>query len=1046
MFGWEIGFDRPWYLLILLLLPVMWLLSLNSLSGLGNLRRFFALMLRTLVFTAIILALAEVQLLRTSDKMTVIYLLDQSQSIPSTKRAAMLEYAIREVRKHRDASRGDKAGVIVFGADARIEIPPFEDELPTIGNIENYLELRTDATNLASAMKLAKASFPEDSAKRIVIITDGNENLGDVSSIAHKLAREDGVGIDVVPVTLSARTEIDVEKFSIPSDLRVGQKFASRVVVNNYADPNDPNARVPGRLRLSQLVAGQDEEPLGDIPVTLDPGKNVYTFPNEIKKSAMYTYRAVFIPDDPDQDQMPQNNTATAYTHVRGSGHVLFIEDADHLGQFGDLISSLQEDNSVEEGGEKPVEVTRMSSDRLFTDPIELLSYDTVVLANVPRSSGDDLQGVSSFSDEQIKMLVKNTEEMGAGIVMLGGENSFGAGGWANTDLEKAMPVDFQIKNDKVSAVGALVMLMHASEMAQGNHWQKVIAQEAIKSLGPLDYCGLIHWDNQTGTDDWLWSKPKGLVQITGKRKSMMARVGRMVPGDMPYFEPAMKKALFAFNRSDGAGRGPRFASIKHMIVISDGDPPPPTNGTLAAYAAAKIKVTTVAVGAHGQTGHQTLQRIANATGGKYYKVTNPKALPRIYQREARRVAKPLIFDDNGRGNIPVQVQYPHEIIGSIPHNAFKTVDAYMLTTLKDSALIEQALIATKPNNTTNSTIMASWNYGLGRTVVFTSDVGQKWAKDWAEADYYDRFFGDMIRWSMRPINNEANFTVATDVRDGKVKIIVTALDKDDEFINQLNMSASVTRPDGEKMVVKMQQISAGRYVGEVEGSEAGSYLFAIKPEDYGLVTGGVNVPFSSEFRDRQTNDPLLDKLATIQPKGGKPGVKLVGNLSGDGIDTLLKTDTFRHTLEKAISSQDVWPLFVLVCATLFFADVFIRRVAISFEWLAPVWAWISRVILRRQAEQAPDERMSRLKSLKADVGERIEERRAAARFEPQPDTQATAAPSLEDVVEQQGSAQTPLPPPTQTSQMSPDAPEDDSYTSRLLKAKKKAFRDENET
>ena len=77
---------------------------------------------------------------------------------------------------------------------------------------------------------------------------------------------------------------------------------------------------------------------------------------------------------------------------------------------------------------------------------------------------------------------------------MLGGDASFGAGGWANTELEKAMPVDFQIKNAKVQAVGALVMMMHASEMAQGNYWQKVIGQEALKALGPMDYCGLVHW------------------------------------------------------------------------------------------------------------------------------------------------------------------------------------------------------------------------------------------------------------------------------------------------------------------------------------------------------------------------------------------------------------------------------------------------------------------------------------------------------------------------------------------------------------------------
>ena len=103
---------------------------------------------------------------------------------------------------------------------------------------------------------------------------------------------------------------------------------------------------------------------------------------------------------------------------------------------------------------------------------------------------------------------------MGSGIVMLGGNKAFGAGGWQGTELEKAMPVDFTIKNHKVVPVGALILVMHASEMAQGNYWQKVICTAAIQSLGYQDFCGIIHW---SGNETWLWKDPKtgaGLVRI----------------------------------------------------------------------------------------------------------------------------------------------------------------------------------------------------------------------------------------------------------------------------------------------------------------------------------------------------------------------------------------------------------------------------------------------------------------------------------------------------------------------------------------------------
>ena len=115
MFGFEIGFSRPWYLWLLALLPLLWLVSFRSLSGLGPYRRLFALAFRTLVFALVVVALAEIQMLRISDKVTVTYLLDQSESIPVVQRQAMLDYVQKAVLLHRRAEREDCAGVIVFG-------------------------------------------------------------------------------------------------------------------------------------------------------------------------------------------------------------------------------------------------------------------------------------------------------------------------------------------------------------------------------------------------------------------------------------------------------------------------------------------------------------------------------------------------------------------------------------------------------------------------------------------------------------------------------------------------------------------------------------------------------------------------------------------------------------------------------------------------------------------------------------------------------------------------------------------------------------------
>ena len=453
----------------------------------------------------------------------------------------MREYVVRDVRAHRDSKRNDRAGVIVFGREAAIEVPPYDDDVPDTGAFEASLE-RRDATNLESALKLAAASFPEDTAKRIVIVTDGNENLGSASTVAPTLAAS-GIGIDVVPVRLSTRAEVAVEKVTLPTDIRRGAPFEVRTVLSNFVegDRADPALRVRGKLRVTRMAGGR-EELVAEEPVELPPGKTVVGFRHTIDKPAMYTYQSVFVPDDASDDLLAQNNQASAFTHVRGRGRVLMIEDGNQRGDFDFLVERLRLMN---------LEIDVQGSDQLFTSLGELQGYDCVVLANVPRSSGDDSASIASFRDEQIEMLVRNTQQMGAGLIMLGGENSFGAGGWANTDLEKAMPVDFQIKNAKIEAVGALVLVMHASEMAAGNHWQKIVAQEAIKALGPMDYCGLLHWDD-FARETWLWGGKQGLIRVSGQRKQMLALLNRMTPGDMPDFEPSLQLALASFNKVHG--------------------------------------------------------------------------------------------------------------------------------------------------------------------------------------------------------------------------------------------------------------------------------------------------------------------------------------------------------------------------------------------------------------------------------------------------------------------------------------------------------------
>lgn len=1013
-------FNSPWWLLLLLLLPAMWWFSFYSLSGLGRWRRLLALFLRTMVMMLIVAALAEMQYQRTSDRVTVIYLLDQSLSIPQARREAMIRYVNASIREQREGDKADKAGVIVFGKNAEVEVPPVDFNIQITRKVESLLD--QDFTNLSGAMQRAMAMFPHDSAKRLVLVTDGNQNVGDALEEARAIA-EAGVSIDVMPVPLDQRSDVAVETMALPPDIRRNQPFEARVVVNNTStDETGAGKSVKGHIRIVRK-AGDREETLVDEPHEIKPGKTVLPFRQEIDQPDFYTYEASFVPDDAKNDALTQNNVATAFTHVQGKGLVLLIENWEEPGEFDYLVERLRNEG---------LEVVVQPSNRLFTSLPELQRYDSVVLADVPRASGEDASNVSSFSDEQIKMLVRNTEELGCGLIMLGGPNSFGAGGWTNTELEKAMPVDFQIKSAKVVPVGALVLNMHASEIPQANYWQKVISQEAIKALGPRDYCGLVFFGQ---SDQWLWGQSQGgMVRVGANKQMMLSRIDRMQIGDMPDFDPSMKKAVAGLARCTDAAN-------KHMIIASDGDPAAPSNGTIAALKAGGITVTTVAVGSHGPAGSATLQNIATKLGGKYYVVNNANALPKIFQREARRIARPLVYEPNPPVSPRITTQ--HEIVQGLG-DSFPPVKGFVLTSVKENSLVDVILTSPVPTESQNATILAAWTYGLGKSVAFTTDAGQRWTPDWTGWNGYDRFFSQMVRWSMRPTGDTGKFTLATEIQGGKTRVIVSSLDKDDQFVNYQAMAGTVLGPEMQSIPLSMEQTAPGRYVGEFESGKAGSYLISIRAGN-SMIRTGVNIGYSDEFRNRETNTPLLESIADLKAKKGEAGKLLppLPDLPEDAakaeqkLQPQLAVNPFRRDLPQAISSQDIWPWLVLAGSVCFFGDVFVRRVQINLEWLVPIWTRFLDIILRRERHEAAPETMSRLRSRKAEVDQSIESRRAATRFEP--DAAIVVDPNAIEAAEAK-----PTTTPTQTlPETKPTAEaEGEDYTSRLLKAKKQVWKD----
>ena len=1003
MFSLRIGFDHPQYLWLLLAMPLLWWIGYASLGVLGRFRRWLAVLLRSTVWTAIVFALAGIQLVWVSDRMTVMYLLDQSESIPQAKRQVMLDYVIKNVRRHRAEDRNDRAGIVVFGRDASIEIPPFDEDIPPLRRLES-MRGGTDATNLETALNLAQASMPEDTSRRIVVVTDGNENLGQASKLAARIA-DSGIGIDVVPVVLKASREVLTEKIDVPENIRKGQPFEMRVVVNNFDDDGTAEP-AKGKLRVTRKSGGE-ETLLLEEAITLDPGKNVIPIRNQIDQPAAYEYKAEFIPDSPEDDGLRQNNSASAYTYVRGKGRVLVIEDANNLGKFDLMIDALRDNN---------IEVVTQPSDQLFGSLPELQAYDAVILAGVPRVAGDSTDQLSAFTDEQIDMLVSNTENMGAGLLMIGGPEALGAGGWIGTKLEEAMPVDFKIRNSKIRAVGALALIMHACEMPEGNYWEKVVARAAIEQLGPSDYGGVLHWAIRG--DQWLWGGNNGMLEVGQNRKAMLAAIGRMTPGDMPQFDPAMRMAVAGLTRTP--------ASVKHCIIISDGDPQPPSPATMKGFTSNNITISTVAIQSHGMVENQRLEGIAKQTGGKYYGNVQGRALPKIFQNEARRVSRPLVFEPDG-GAVP-EVIFPHALLDGVDR-VVPQVSGFVLTQTKDNPLAQVLIQSPKPDSPENATILAVWNYGLGRTAVLTTDAGAQWASDWTQWSGYEKFYSQLVRWLMRPTGDTGKFTIASQLRDGQVQVIMSALNKDDTFQNFLDVKAIAVDPEMQSVPLEMRQTAPGRYVGTFSADKAGSYFINVVPGSGAApLTSGITVPYSDEFRVRQSNRALMETLVSIRPRGGQVG-NLAPELGTQPSEELINTNAFRGGLALARSIRDAWPWFALLGCCLFLADVFVRRVAIDLGWIGRRWKRFRSV--DNATESNTTARLDALRKNKETLGDSLEKRRSSVRFEP------AVVDHRNDEIDRSEQ----LGPTSQakTESKATDEPQGPSYTERLLEAKRKA-------
>jgi uncharacterized membrane protein len=872
------SFANPEYLwLLLLLIPLVYVLGRVGGSGAAMNRRGrrLSIALRLMMVSLIVLSVANLQLVSTSDKLSTVFLLDNSDSMGAGGKAQALDYAQKAIKGMKD---NQQAGVVVFGQDALVEKLVGKDK--ALGNIEN--QPISSYTNLAEAVRLGTALLPSDSQRRLVLVTDGNQNVDEVRNAA-KIAAAAGVQIDVVNIARQDGPEVSVGNVQVPSNLRQGEEFTLRVAVDsNYAGS--------GRLLILQ-----DGQVISDKPVELKQGANLFQEQLVAKSTGFVNYTAKVITG---KDTIEQNNEINAYSLVKGGPKILLIEGHPDQKEAANLEAALKQTG---------IEASTLPPER-FPGLSELAQYDSVIMVNVP---------ASSLNAQNLSVLQSYVKDLGKGMVMVGGEESYGLGGYFRTPLEDMLPVELQLPSRLQTPSVAMVMVIDRSgSMADAYNGPgsgvagiakielaKDAAYLAATQLSNTDQVGIVVFDTQA-----QWQVP---IQVMGNPSNLVSPIGRIAPGGGTNVYSGFAPAVEELKKVT--------AKNKHIIIMTDGQDSENIDYSPLINDAARAGITVSTVGLGEDVNTNLLRNIAQRGNGRYTFVNDPGNLPKIFAKEAHLAARSYIVEES----FTPAIADPSPIIKGI--SGVPELKGYVGTLAKSTATI--ALVTKR-----NEPLLAHWQYGLGRVAAWTSDAKGRWATNWLGWQEFPRFWSQVVRWSVAE-NEAGGLQVQTKMVGNRIYVTADALSLDSQYLNGLEVKAKVVASNlsGNQEEVTLVQTAPGHYEGYFTPKGAGSYIVNVQGAGQAQVSGatgnanqdvnlkqtvGAVAAYSPEYKQLGNNLDLLKEIATLT--GGR-----TLNLNQPEL-------AFTNDLSRTTRQQELWMWLLLLAILLFPLDIAVRRIRLS--------------------------------------------------------------------------------------------------------------------
>ncbi|MEP7040034.1 MAG: VWA domain-containing protein [Chloroflexota bacterium] len=847
-------------------------------------RRVVSLVIRLALVGCIVASLAGARLALPSDRLSVVFLVDASASMLDASREDLLGFAREAVSR---IPEGDTAGVVVFGANALVDrLPSDLDELQAPGSIPIV-----GATDIAAAVRLGTAIFPAGTQQRLILLSDGNDTSGQAEE-AILSAAQHGVRLDVVLPGGNTQPEALVDGVDAPSGARVGETVELSVRVRSTIE-------TAATLRLLA-----DGATVATRQLTLKPGTVSVSFSVKADEAGFHVFRAVL---EPGSDHFSQNNAADAYLLVTGEPQVLVATD-DPV-RAADLVEALTTARQ---------QVTVVGAGGVPSSIATLAGYDAVVLDNVSAAQ----LGATAMASLQVYV-----RDLGKGLVMLGGRSSYGAGGYLNSVLEDVLPVYMTVRDRQRSPDVALVAVVDKSGSMADCHctsdnrgtaqsgtrgFEKVdIAKEAIlraaDALSPTDQLGVVAFDEGAH-----WAVHTGPIDLLGLQNSL----GFKADGQTNIY--AGLKAAY-----DDLIHNP--AKLRHIILITDGwSQSGAYDALLADMKAAGITLSTIGTG--GGSAH-ILRNLAEQSGGRYYEADDATRIPDIFLKETIRTAGEQIVEEPFQ---PIP-STPSEILRGLDPSRLPSLLGYNATTAKGTATV--ALLTGR-----DDPLLAQWQYGLGRSVAWTSDVRQQWATPWIGTEAFGTLAAQLVAWTLPPQDEQGIDVRFSPGQDGELNVEVTSLDDDGAPRNFYRTILRMVAPDLAPVQSTLTQVGPGRYAGTVKADQPGAYLVRIaqtrEGADSANRTLGVVSPAAEEFRRLGVDSEALTRYAAA---GQGRTITL------DPEHPEIVEQIWSHDIAAAAFPTPIWPWLLLLAMILVPIDVGVRRVALTRGDFVSARGWVAR-------------------------------------------------------------------------------------------------------